>query len=191
MEKKKIRESGSLRTNPFPTNSINATRLSSLSLPPKHTSLPFHSIPFHFFLSILPRFGHARKNKRRKGKNHKGTRENKSRSLAPSSPPLSLKAASSCHHPLDPPPPPKAGPIGRFTSDLTFGPRENPWKKHLFPGEHFSMGAGRRRRRRRRRSGGVRNTASLRELGRRATMGLRERDEKPPKGDLEKTFPPF
>lgn len=38
------------------------------------------------------------------------------------------------------------------------------------------------------RSGGVRNTASLRELGRRATMGLRERDEKPPKGDLEKTF---
>lgn len=169
---------------------IQSTQLGFLLSPSLQNTHPFHSIPFHFFLSIFPRFGHARKNKRRKGKNHKGTRENKSRSLAPSSPPLSLKAASSCHHPLDPPPPPKAGPIGRFTSDLTFGPRENSWKKHLFPGEHFSMGAGRRRRRRRR-SGGVRNTASLRELGRRATMGLRERDEKPPKGDLEKTFPPF
>lgn len=53
-----------------------------------------------------------------------------------------------------------------------------------FAGEHFSMGGGGGGKR----SGGVRNTASLRELGRRATMGLRERDEKPPKGDLEKTF---
>lgn len=136
MEKKKIRESGSLRTNPFPTNSINATRLSSLSLPPKHTSLPFHSIPFHFFLSIFPRFGHARKNKRRKEKNHKGTRENKSRSLAPSSPPLSLKAASSCHHPLDPPPfplPPKSWTDRSFHERFNFRPPREPVEKAPVP----------------------------------------------------------
>lgn len=77
MKRKKIRETGSPRTNPF--HEFN--RRNSPPLSPKHASL--RSIPFHSFLPLdLPAF-HPELRKNKEKENHKGTRENKSLSLAP------------------------------------------------------------------------------------------------------------